>query len=333
MSTFKINYPPTVKQTLQKLLELQIPWAGKDLGAVKPCFEVSQTVLGLWLKFPPMWTHPNWQMFLMDHPSSQTQKCHIKWHHHNLKQIAESIFDSSFKGSLSICRSLPLPGLTPETMVFSPAVSVAFHCSPCAATAAGFSFSCPFVVVVLFGFLNSVSWRPPRCVSLKKEVDPQATAFDLPHSPKHVWCLTFGFSNSSKPVYNYQSWCHLYITELQSCKLFINMEYSMHMKWRQKGEKTVVMETAGRSAQPTAVGPQWGEQSPERTISTSDCTRALLLLSQWLSVSRKTQTPTTALRPLPIQSANVNTGRKRHVPSKKNYYGFVINWVLSKVII
>lgn len=105
-----------------------------------------------------------------------------------------------------------------------------FHCSPCPGTPAGFLFSCPFVVVVLFGFLNSVSWRPPRCVSLKKEVDPQATAFDLPHSPKHVWCLTFGFFNSSKPVYNYQSWCHLYITELQSCKLFINMKYSMHMK-------------------------------------------------------------------------------------------------------
>lgn len=123
MSTFKINYPPTVKQTLQKLLELQISWAGKDLGAVKTCFEVSQKVLWLWLKFPPMWTHPNWQMFLMDHPSSHTQKCHIEWHHHNLKQIAESIFVSSFKGSLSICRSLPLPGLTPETMVFSPPVA------------------------------------------------------------------------------------------------------------------------------------------------------------------------------------------------------------------
>lgn len=169
-------------------------------------------------------------MFLMDHLSSHTQKCHIKWHHHNLKQIAESIFVSSFKGSLSIYRSLPLLGLTPEMMVFSSAVSVAFQCSSCPGTAVGFLFRCPFVVVVLFCFLNSVSWRPTRCVSLKKEVDPQATVFDFPHSPKHVWCLTFGFSNSSKPVYNYQSRCHLYITELQSCKLFINMKYCTQMK-------------------------------------------------------------------------------------------------------
>lgn len=90
--------------------------------------------------------------------------------------------------------------------------------------------SLSFVVVVVFCFLNSVSWRPTRYVSLKKEVDPQATVFDLPPSSKHVWSLTFVFSNSSKPVYNYQSRCHLYITELQSCKLFINMKHCMHMK-------------------------------------------------------------------------------------------------------
>lgn len=97
--------------------------------------------------------------------------------------------------------------------------------SSCPGTAVGFLFHCPFLgVAVLFCFLNSASRRPTRCVSLKKEVDPPATVSDLPHSPKHVCCLTVGFSNSSKPVYNYQSWCHLY-TELESCKRFSNMKY------------------------------------------------------------------------------------------------------------